>query len=671
MKDLRRPRKTQQQCQAVQCDDACEPGCGASDGRKKLRGIGTHALTSLPDTGLRSSNQRPRDPLAALAATVADNEPRPRTNGPREPVGIENPGAPALVEAAAPPPPPPQLAVAAPPAARVVPPPTGGAAVEAARPALRFSPRTFGRRLKAASFCSNPDDGTQCAIDPRSCAFATSPHYTPKGAAFEEAVKTQLRMDIVRNVHAIADEVFACVRNGRHADLGLLDRFVGSTVLCGPGPAALAAHAPHPLSPAAAHEASIEAHDFAPKLAALALLDTDFDIYHGATDPGDAPAPVLAPWEVDEDAWSERRRLLEAALLRKREIADKQRNTWEKKRDEGTASLGGGYCDASGKAVERGVCPMGCAPTAGLVACGGRLCNASGTAVKRNYCPMGCPATDGHPACGTSLCEASGRLVRREYCTERCEATGSRPACGAGLCDASGTLVQRSVCTARCEATDTRVACGGALCTGEDGRNRRRTWCRCEDERCGGGFCDRSHKRRGDCMCGDLRCGFNKPRQIMSRMINKAFAPNLTNDQIDVGLGYTAKQLREALLKTSPWDEATTIDKWNRGELQVDHIIPLAHFRDRGAFVDANGMPTPLAFEANALWNLQLLEAAVNREKSDSYTATCAAGLARRKACFVAARGGTESFDFERYLELLVADVRAGNHSIGAPAKEP
>ena len=173
-------------------------------------------------------------------------------------------------------------------------------------------------------------------------------------------------------------------------------------------------------------------------------------------------------------------------------------------------------------------------------------------------------------------------------------------------------------------------------------------------------------------MCGDLRCGFNKTRQIMSWMINKAFAPNLTNDQIDVGLGYTAKQLREALLKTSPWDEATTIDKWNRGELQVDHIIPLALWRKNGAtFVDANGMPTREAFEANALWNLQLLEAAVNNEKSDSYTATCAAGLAQRKACFVAARGGTASFDFARYLELLVADVRAGNHSIGAPAKEP
>ena len=157
----------------------------------------------------------------------------------------------------------------------------------------------------------------------------------------------------------------------------------------------------------------------------------------------------------------------------------------------------------------------------------------------------------------------------------------------------------------------------------------------------------------------------------MGRVLERAFASNLTNDEIDAGLKYNAQQLRKALLKTSPWDEATTIDKWNRGELQVDHIIPLAHFRDRGAFVDANGMPTPLAFEANALWNLQLLEAAVNREKSDSYTATCAAGLARRKACFVAARGGTESFDFERYLELLVADVRAGNHSIGAPAKEP
>ena len=160
---------------------------------------------------------------------------------------------------------------AAPPAARVVPPPTGGAAVEAARPALRFRPRTFGRRLKAASFCSNPDDGTQCAIDPLSCQFATSPHYTPTGAAFEKAVKAQLRVDIVHNVHAIVDEVYACVRSGRHADLGLLKRFVEPTVLSGPGPAACAAHAPNPLSPAAAYEASIEAQDFAPALAALAL----------------------------------------------------------------------------------------------------------------------------------------------------------------------------------------------------------------------------------------------------------------------------------------------------------------------------------------------------------------------------------------------------------------
>ena len=35
------------------------------------------------------------------------------------------------------------------------------------------------------------------------------------------------------------------------------------------------------------------------------------------------------------------------------------------------------------------------------------------------------------------------------------------------------------------------------------------------------------------------------------------------------------------------------------------------------------------------------------------------------------AREGDWSLDFDRYLELLVADVRAGNHSIGAPAKEP
>ena len=645
MRYVLRPRKKQQQCQAVQCDDACEPGCGgAPDGRKRARRLGTPALEFVPVTGPQRGAQRPRDALAALSAAVADNEPRPRTNGPREPVGIENPGAPALVEAAVPPPPPPQPAVAAPPAARVLSAPTGGGAVEAAAPALLFGPRTFERRLKAASFRGNPDDGTQCAIDPLSCQFATSPHYTPTGAAFEKAVKAQLRMDIVSKSAAIADEVYACVRSGRDADLGVLGRFVESTVLSGPGPAALAAYAPHPLDPAAAYEASTEAHDFAPALAALTLLDTDFDIYHGATDPGDAPASVVAPAEVrvdDEEDWSERRRLLEAELERQRRHSEAISSRWEQRRDEGTASRGGGSCDASGTAVDRGLCPMGCAPTAGLVACGSRLCNASGSLVRYDRCTMGCPATD------------------------------SRPACGGGLCEASGSRVQRHWCTARCPATGSRVACGGGLCPGEDGEYRPRPFCRCDDVRCGGGFCERSHKRRGDCMCGDLRCGFNKPRHLIGRMINKAFSPNLTNDQIHVGLGYTAKQLREALLKTSPWGEEETIRRWNRGELQVDHIIPIARFRDRGVFADANGMPTPLAFEANALWNLQLLEAAVNNEKSDSYTATCAAGLAQRKACFVAARGGTASFDFARYLELLVADVRAGNHSIGAPAKEP
>ena len=35
------------------------------------------------------------------------------------------------------------------------------------------------------------------------------------------------------------------------------------------------------------------------------------------------------------------------------------------------------------------------------------------------------------------------------------------------------------------------------------------------------------------------------------------------------------------------------------------------------------------------------------------------------------ARARDWSLDFDRYLVLLDADVRAGNHSIGAPAKEP
>ena len=45
--------------------------------------------------------------------------------------------------------------------------------------------------------------------------------------------------------------------------------------------------------------------------------------------------------------------------------------------------------------------------------------------------------------------------------------------------------------------------------------------------------------------------------------------------------------------------------------------------------------------------------------------------MAQRKRCFDAATGVDGSFDFDRYLVLLDADVRGGNHSIGAPANEP
>ena len=56
---------------------------------------------------------------------------------------------------------------------------------------------------------------------------------------------------------------------------------------------------------------------------------------------------------------------------------------------------------------------------------------------------------------------------------------------------------------------------------------------------------------------------------------------------------------------------------------------------------------------------------------SATFTAECKAGVAQRKRCFDDAHRQDGSFDFDRYLVLLDADVRAGNHSIGAPAKEP
>ena len=65
------------------------------------------------------------------------------------------------------------------------------------------------------------------------------------------------------------------------------------------------------------------------------------------------------------------------------------------------------------------------------------------------------------------------------------------------------------------------------------------------------------------------------------------------------------------------------------------------------------------------------LQADRNLEKSDTFTAECKAGVRQRKRCYDAALRQDGSLDFDRYLVLLDADVRGGNHSIGAPANEP
>ena len=158
----------------------------------------------------------------------------------------------------------------------------------------------------------------------------------------------------------------------------------------------------------------------------------------------------------------------------------------------------------------------------------------------------------------------------------------------------------------------------------------------------------------------------------MGRVLEKAFASNLTNDEIHAGLGYNAQWLRKALLKTSRHDEETTAQMWFDGLLHVDHIIPVSLFKKEfGAFFDEDGRPTEHAWLVNALWNLQLLEADLNLEKSDTFTAECKAGVRQRKRCYDAALRQDGSLDFDRYLVLLDADVRGGNHSIGAPANEP
>ena len=525
----------------------------------------------MPVTGTqRGAQQRPRDALAALSAAAADNEPRPRTNGPRQPGGVENPLT-VLVEAAVPPPPPPEPTVATPPAARVVPAPTGGAVVDAARApvspaparAWTFSwasaartPQTRQALLRAAAFRNVDDDNAPARWSPLGALFS----------AKETTLVEEVADGIRANAHHIASRAVFEAKTGNSGTLDILG--LGSLL----GRVRLWSSS----SGDDAYGDVVDERDAPPPMAPLAAAEVPpsvFGTYDGAAGAYDAPTTVVSP-----------------------------------------ADVGYRFCCASGKKLRRELCPMRCHPI----------------------------FLHQKVRCGSGLCPKSGR--RRDLCTLFCPPRGRH-----------------------------RVACGTRYCHGEgDGQYRRRYVCRCEDKRCGGGICDETGKRRTNCKCRDLRCGNGAARDLMGRVLEKAFASNLTNDEIHAGLGYNAQWLRKALLKTSRHDEETTAQMWFDCLLHVDHIIPVSLFKELfGAFFDEDGRPTEHAWLVNALWNLQLLEADLNLEKSDTFTAECKAGVAQRKRCFDAALRQDGSLDFDRYLVLLVADVRDGNHSIGAPAKEP
>ena len=319
-----------------------------------------------------------------------------------------------------PPPARPRPAVAAPPAALVVPASTGGVAVDATRAAVSPAPAPprstslsgFGadraalEHFRAAAAEPHVADDAREGVDPRVSALPVH----QKMLVYLSASQIKANADtIAYNAVVNADagfpgavafltsllgtnlvfpqhrDVYACAVEPRDEPrpMAPLSTAGAPASVFGTYDRAAGVDAPTPVVPPAAVEAAIEA-------AAKRASERRLRDYCDAS--GTAVLRSCCPMRCPPDSrkgqtahcggalfLSEQRRAREAELLRKREVAAHLRNVWDQKREEGTASIAdGGFCDASGKAVERAYCRMGCPATETHVACGGALCLKSG-----------------------------------------------------------------------------------------------------------------------------------------------------------------------------------------------------------------------------------------------------------------------------------------------------
>ena len=328
---------------------------------------------------------------------------------------------------------------------------------------------------------------------------------------------------------------------------------------------------------------------------------------------------------------------------------------------------GTGVCDGSGKRMMRTFCPCRADGCGGGIE--GRACES--TKVWKYLCDCGsdgcgsglCEWTKvwkyrcncGSDGCGNGLCPRTGRILSQCKCR--------RSECGGGLCDVS--RVARHVCACKGDG------CGASLCptTGKP------VWsCDCRRRECGAALCDNTKATRRHCKCGDASCG----RGVASAILNRFFPTKrrrgggddfytVSDADAEEFFGIDVNSVIEYLVATFPGSAAETRRLWSLGLLQVDHIEPCALVVERmGPFVE-KGETTDALRYVNRLSNLQLMRAARNASKGDSFPRSTRDALARRAA--LEPSGAMTPAKFQGWVADVRLDVRGGNFEIGDPAR--
>lgn len=237
----------------------------------------------------------------------------------------------------------------------------------------------------------------------------------------------------------------------------------------------------------------------------------------------------------------------------------------------------------------------------------------------------------------------------------------------AKFCWLSGSRKERGKCNCGQKPLPGYVACGASFCDTFEPPYLK--WdCPCDKLECGASLCPRTKRRFQDCVCGVGRCGSGLARRLLNSFGGKAFLAGMPTADIEAFLGYSAAQLRRYLINTYPGGPEAATRKWEAGELEVEHIEPCAKvFEEQGAFY-VNGVFTNAARYVNRLWNLQLMDAAMNVRKGANFPPSTAVALAARKALFEGLDLSIEE-DFDTLVCRVRGHVDEGHSEIGDPAR--